>query len=170
MPRAFAVGDDELVEAERLIRDRMAELDLDLLSLAAVSNVFRTATAVRNHMERDVLRRHQLSWSAFTVLFVLRIWGSQESRRLAGEAGISLTGVLDTLERKGFAERRAVPEDRRRVEVILTPAGNKVVEEVMPAFNREEALVTGDLTDDEMATLARLLRKILQTTADLDKR
>jgi len=104
---------------------------------------------------------------------VLRIWGSQESRRLAGEAGISggtLTGVLDTLERKGFAERRAVPEDRRRVEVILTPAGNKVVEEVMPAFNREEALVTGDLTDDEMATLARLLRKILQTTAALDKR
>ena len=173
MPRAFAAGDDELVEAERLIRDRMAELDLDLLSLAAVSNVFRTATAVRNHMERDVLRRHQLSWSSFTVLFVLRIWGSQESRRLAGEAGISggtLTGVLDTLERKGFAERRAVPEDRRRVEVILTPAGNKVVEEVMPAFNREEALVTGDLTDDEMATLARLLRKILQTTAALDKR
>ncbi|SVB16910.1 uncharacterized protein METZ01_LOCUS169764, partial [marine metagenome] len=61
MPRAFAVGDEELVEAERLIRDRMAQLDLDLLSLAAVSNVFRTATAVRNHMERDVLRRHQLS-------------------------------------------------------------------------------------------------------------
>ena len=48
MPRAFAAGDDELVEAERLIRDRMSGLDLDLLSLAAVSNVFRTATAVRN--------------------------------------------------------------------------------------------------------------------------
>ncbi len=173
MPRAFAAGDEELVEAERLIRDRMAELDLDLLSLAAVSNVFRTATAVRNHMERDVLRRHELSWSAFTVLFVLRIWGSQESRRLAGEAGISggtLTGVLDTLERKGLAKRRAVPEDRRRVEVILTAAGNKVVEEVMPAFNREEALVTGGLTDDEMAMLARLLRKVLQTTEDLDNR
>ena len=107
------------------------------------------------------------------MLFVLRIWGPQESRRLAGEAGISggtLTGVLDTLERKGLAERRAVPEDRRRVEVILTDAGNKVVEEVMPAFNREESLVTGGLTDDEMAVLARLLRKVLQTTEDLDNR
>ena len=173
MPRAFAAGDDELVEAERLIRDRMSGLDLDLLSLAAVSNVFRTATAVRNHMERNVLKPHSLSWSAFVVLFVLRIWGSQESRRLAAEAGISggtLSGVLDTLERKGLVKRRAIPEDRRRVEVALTADGTKVVDEVMPAFNREEALVTGGLTDDEMASLARLLRKVLRTTEDLDDR
>ena len=61
-------------------------------------------------------------------------------------------------------------QDRRRVEVILTVSGAEVVEEVMPAFNRQEALVTGGLTDDEMATLARLLRKVLQTTEDLDKR
>ena len=124
-------------------------------------------------MERDVLRSHQLSWSAFVVLFVLRIWGSQESRRLAAEAGISggtLSGVLDTLERKGLVKRRAVPEDRRRVEVALTADGTKVVDEVMPAFNREEALVTGGLTDDEMASLARLLRKVLRATEDLDDR
>tara|TARA_B110000438_G_scaffold285928_1_gene316577 strand:- start:421 stop:942 length:522 start_codon:yes stop_codon:yes gene_type:complete len=173
MPRAFAAGDEELVEAEHLIRDRMEKLDLDLLSLAAVSNVFRAATAVRNHMERRVLHRHQLSWSAFVVLFVVRIWGSQESHSLAIEAGISggtLTGVLNTLERKGLAERRAVPGDRRRVEVALTAAGTQVVDEVMPAFNREEALVTGDLSDEEIATLARLLRKVLQTTEDLDNR
>lgn len=173
MPRAFAAGDDELVEAERLIRHRMAGLDLDLLSLAAVSNVFRTATAVRNHMERDVLKPHSLSWSAFVVLFVLRVWGEQESRNLATEAGISsgtLTGVLDTLERKGLTMRRAVPEDRRRVKVSLTKAGSKVVDEVMPAFNHEEAKVTGGLSDRETATLARLLRKVLRTAEDLESR
>ena len=172
MPRAFSAGDEELIEAERLIRDRMSGLDLDLLSLAAVSNVFRTATVLRNHMERDVLRRHELSWSAFVVLFVLRIWGSQESRSLAAEAGVSggtLSGVLDTLERKGLAERKAIPEDRRRVEVVLTAAGKKVVDELMPTLNSEEALVTGGLTDDEKASLARLLRKVLRTTEGLDE-
>ena len=123
-------------------------------------------------MERDVLRHHQLSWSAFVALFVLRIWGSQESRSLAAEAGVSggtLSGVLDTLERKGLAERKAIPEDRRRVEVVLTAAGKKVVDELMPTLNSEEALVTGGLTDEEKASLARLLRKVLRTTEGLDE-
>ena len=173
MPSAFAAGDDELVEAERLIRDRMSGLDLDLLSLAAVSNVFRTATAVRNHMERNALKPHSLSWSAFVVLFVLHIWGAKESCELAAEAGISggtLTGVLDTLERKGLVVRQPVLTDRRRVGVALTDAGTTVVEDVMPAFNREEAQVTGDLTAEETATLARLLRIVLRTAEDLDNR
>ena len=173
MPRAFAAGDEELVEAERLIGAQMAGLDLDLLSMAAVSNIFRTATAVRKHMERAVLKSHSLSWSAFVILFVLRIWGKQESRVLAAEAGVSggtLTGVLDTLERKGLASRHPVTSDRRRVEVVLTNAGTRVVNEVMPAINSVESRVTGGLDEDEKEMLARLLRKVLRSVEDLDER
>ena len=173
MPRAFAAGDEELVEAERLIGAQMAGLDLDLLSMAAVSNIFRTATAVRKHMERAVLKSHSLSWSAFVILFVLRIWGKQESRVLAAEAGVSggtLTGVLDTLERKGLASRHPVTSDRRRVEVALTNAGTRVVNEVMPAINSVESRVTGGLDEDEKEMLARLLRKVLRSVEDLDER
>jgi DNA-binding MarR family transcriptional regulator len=107
------------------------------------------------------------------VLFVLHIWGAKESRELAAEAGISggtLTGVLDTLERKALVVRQPVPTDRRRVGVVLTEAGTSVVEEVMPAFNREEAQVTGGLTAEETATLARLLRTVLRTAEDLGPR
>ena len=173
MPRAFAAGDEELVEAERLIGAQMAGLDLDLLSMAAVSNIFRTATAVRKHMERAVLKSHSLSWSAFVILFVLRIWGKQESRVLAAEAGVSggtLTGVLDTLERKGLASRHPVTSDRRRVEVVLTNAGTRVVNEVMPAINSVESRVTGGLDEDEKEMLARLLRKVLRSVEDRDER
>jgi DNA-binding MarR family transcriptional regulator len=173
MPRAFAAGDEELVEAERLIGVQMAGLDLDLLSMAAVSNIFRTATAVRKHMERAVLKSHSLSWSAFVILFVLRIWGKQESRVLAAEAGVSggtLTGVLDTLERKGLASRHPVTSDRRRVEVVLTDAGTRVVNEVMPAINSVESRVTGGLDEDEKEMLARLLRKVLRSVEELDER
>ena len=173
MPRAFAAGDEELVEAERLIGVQMAGLDLDLLSMAAVSNIFRTATAVRKHMEKAVLKSHSLSWSAFVILFVLRIWGKQESRVLAAEAGVSggtLTGVLDTLERKGLASRHPVTSDRRRVEVVLTNAGTRVVNEVMPAINSVESRVTGGLDEDEKEMLARLLRKVLRSVEELDER
>ena len=173
MPRAFAAGDEELVEAERLIGVQMAGLDLDLLSMAAVSNICRTATAVRKHMEKAVLKSHSLSWSAFVILFVLRIWGKQESRVLAAEAGVSggtLTGVLDTLERKGLASRHPVTSDRRRVEVVLTDAGTRVVNEVMPAINSVESRVTGGLDEDEKEMLARLLRKVLRSVEELDER
>src|SRR6266545_1425299 len=69
VPRLFASGDDQdLVNAERDVRAVFSDLDLDLRSLAAVSNIFRAATAVRNHMENGVLAEHDLSWSAFTAL------------------------------------------------------------------------------------------------------
>lgn len=172
MPRAFASDDDaDMIQAERDVAQAFDGLVLDLGALAAVSNIFRAATAVRNHIERRVLDAHGLSWSAFTVLFVLRVWGEHESRQLAEEAGITggtLTGVLKTLERKGLAERREHHLDRRRVVVTATPAGAKVVDEIMPALNQHEALVSMSLDEQERHGLATALRKILRTVERLD--
>jgi hypothetical protein len=47
------------------------------------------ANAIRYRLERDVLAAENLSWGAFTVLFVLWIWGGQQTRHLAAEAGVS---------------------------------------------------------------------------------
>ena len=51
MPKLFSSNDEsDLVRAERDVREAFTGLDLDLSALAAVSNIFRAATAVRNHM------------------------------------------------------------------------------------------------------------------------
>ncbi|MCB1000943.1 MAG: winged helix-turn-helix transcriptional regulator [Acidimicrobiales bacterium] len=167
---AFATDDaTELRDAERDVTAAFVGSSFDFSALLAVSNVFRTATAVRNHMEREVLGPHQLSWSAFVVLFVLRVWGAQESGQLAREAGITggtLTGVLTTLERKGFAERAPHPTDRRRVVVSPTGAGLRAVDEIMPLFNEHEAMVTSALTAADKRQLSRLLRAVLRTLDD----
>ncbi len=172
MPRLFASDDDhDLVKAERDVHAAFDGLDLDLQALTAVSNIFRAATAVRNHMENGILADHDLSWSAFTSLFVLRVWGEMDARSLAAEAGVTaatLTGVMKTLEARGMLRRKGDRADGRRVVASLTAKGRKAVDEIMPAFNRHEAMVTQALTEDELVDLARSLRTILRTVDAID--
>jgi DNA-binding MarR family transcriptional regulator len=174
MSRPFTSDDaDDLRQAEKDVRNALGELELDFHALLAVSNIFRAATAVRNHMEGNVLAHDQLSWTAFVVLFVLRVWGPQESHQLATEAGITggtLTGVLKTLEKKGLAHRTEHGTDRRRVVVSATIEGRQAVDRIMPRFNDHEAIVTADLGDEQRDELSRLLRTVLRTVDRIDER
>ena len=113
----------DLVREERDVQARLGGLPHRSARLAAVSNVFRVANAVRLHMERRVLGGDGISWTAFVVLWVLWVWGEQESRHLAAECGVSkatLTGVVSTLEGRGLVARRRHAEDGRLVIVALT--------------------------------------------------
>jgi DNA-binding MarR family transcriptional regulator len=172
MPRRFALGSDQdLIQAEEDIRSRIGDHALDFAAMAAVSNIYRAANAIRNHMERDVLAEEDLSWAAFTVLFVLWIWGDQQTRHLAAEAGVTkgtLTGVLKTLEKRDLAQRRGHDEDGRLVMVTLRPRGRDVIERLFPAFNAGEAFVSSSLTPEEKEQLAGLLRKIIRSVEPVD--
>ena len=172
MPRRLAIGNaQDLVQAERDIRDRIGGQRLDFAAMAAVSNIYRAANAIRHHMEQRVLAEEDLSWAAFTVLFVLWIWGDQQTRHLAAEAGVTkgtLTGVLKTLEKRGLARRRGHNEDGRLVLVSLEDKGREVIERLFPAFNAGEALVSASLSEREKNQLATLLRKIIRTVEDED--
>ena len=170
MPRRLAAGTArDLVRAERDIRGRIGDQPLDFAAMAAVSNIYRAANVIRNHMERKVLADEDLSWAAFTVMFVLWIWGDQQTRHLAAEAGVTkgtLTGVLKTLEKRGLAQRRAHEADGRLVLVGLEPKGAAVIERLFPAFNAGETLVSSGLSDEEKTQLAALLRKLLHGIED----
>jgi MarR family transcriptional regulator, organic hydroperoxide resistance regulator len=167
MPSRLATGTArDLVQAERDIRERIGDQHLDFAAMAAVSNIYRAANVVRNHMERKVLADEDLSWAAFTVLFVLWIWGEQQTRHLAVEAGVTkgtLTGVLKTLEKRGLTKRQAHDEDGRLVLVSLEPKGEAVIERLFPAFNAGETQVSSGLSDREKNQLAGLLRKIVRS-------
>ena len=122
-------------------------------------------------MESGVLAQHELSWSAFTTLFVLRVWGDMDARSLAAEAGVTaatLTGVMKTLEARQLLRRKNDRADGRRVLVGVSAKGRKVVDEIMPAFNRHERLVTQALTEQEQIELAHALRTILRTVEAID--
>ena len=146
------------------MNERLAGMALDMPAMAAVSNVYRAAGAIRNHVEHTVLAPHNLTWTAWVVLWVVWIWEEIETRLVAAEAGISkgtLTGVAGTLEKRGLVARRAHPDDGRRVLLSLTPSGRKLMTELFPQFNKQEALVVESLSADETKVLAAALRKIV---------
>ena len=154
----------DVVRQERDVQARLGGLPIDPHALAAVSNVFRVANAVRLHMERQVLGADGISWTGFVVLWVLWVWGEQEARHLAAVCGVSsatLTGVVGTLEGRGLVARRRHAVDGRLVIVKLTPAGRRMIRRLFPRFNEHEALVVSRLGTDEQDQLAHLLREVL---------
>jgi DNA-binding MarR family transcriptional regulator len=160
---------DDLLPAERRVLERLGHLPLDFRAMWAVSNLFRASAAIRRHMEAKVLADDRLSWTSFVALWVLWVWGEMESRDLAAAVGISRptsTGVVTTLERRGFVQRRKNAADGRMVRVSLTESGRIRIEELFPRFNAEEAAVTAHLSPDEQEAMAAMLRSMLRVAGE----
>jgi MarR family transcriptional regulator, organic hydroperoxide resistance regulator len=164
VPRGAGDGQHTLAETEHAVAERLRGLPIDVAAMAVVSNIYRAAGAVRNHFERTVLQPYELTWTAWVVLWVVWIWQEIETRHVAAEAGISkgtLTGVASTLEKRGLVARRAHPDDARRVLLSMTSSGLKLMAELFPQFNKQEALVVESLSADEVKVLAAALRKVV---------
>jgi DNA-binding MarR family transcriptional regulator len=81
----------------------------------------------------------------------------------------ALTRVIDQLEERGLIERVRRGNDRRKVELQLTPAGRETVESLIPLVVDKLNLVLADFSHDEAAEFRRLLTKLnarLATTLD----
>ena len=156
-------GPHTLSETENRVEARLGKLPLDYSAMAVASNLFRAANAVRNHFERTVLSENNLSWTAFVVLWVTWIWEPIETRQIALEGGFSkatLTGVLSTLEGRGWLVRQRSGTDGRLVEVSLTEAGRDLMAELFPAFNLQEQHIAGPIDPARRDELAEMLRLI----------
>ncbi len=156
-------GPHTLGETERQVEARLGKLALDYSAMAVASNLFRAANAVRNHFERTVLSENNLSWTAFVVLWVTWIWEPIQTRQIALEGGFSkatLTGVLSTLEGRGWLVRERSGTDGRLVEVSLTDAGRSLMAELFPAFNVQEQHIAGPIDPARRDELAEMLRLI----------
>ncbi|GAA3833554.1 MarR family winged helix-turn-helix transcriptional regulator [Streptomyces phyllanthi] len=157
-------GQRSITEAEKLAAAKLGGIPIRRDQMAAVANIYRAASAVRQHLENSVLRGSDLTWTAFVVLWVVWVWGESETRHVAEEAGISkgtLTGVARTLESRGLVRRAGHPSDGRLVLLSLTDKGEELMQRVFPEFNAEEAFVMERLSDTECRALAEGLRSVV---------
>ena len=88
-----------------------------------------------------------------------------EARDFAAAVGISrptATGVMTTLEGRGFVTRRKDAKDGRMVLVSLTDRGRMTIEHLFPRFNAEESALASHLSGEQQDALASMLRSLLE--------
>jgi DNA-binding MarR family transcriptional regulator len=72
----------------------------------------------------------------------------------------TVTGLLDTLAKRGLVRREPHPTDRRMVLVYLTKAGSRMADMVRRTVHRAEAEWMSSLSEQERARLIELLGKL----------
>ncbi|MRW91055.1 MarR family transcriptional regulator [Duganella sp. FT80W] len=97
-------------------------------------------------------------------------------RNLAGHPGIdqvSLSALngIDTstgatvcarLEEKGLLERKVIPHNRRQRALTITPAGEKLLEDLIPGAQRLRRRLLAPLTGPEQLQFMELLTKLVE--------
>ena len=160
-------------DAEERAKQHLISVGLYGRSVSIISNTFRLTSIIRSFAENQVLKEFNLSFSGFTVMWVIWVWRDIETAKLAKNAGIAkstLTGILITLEKHGYCKRMAHPSDARRVIVHISKAGEDLMEKIFPKFHKIEDMAVSDLTSDEFETTIDSLRTMLHTMEKFSKK
>lgn len=97
------------------------------------------------------------------LLCLLKSNGLSQSD-LTAQLGVDLsttTKAITRLEKAGFVERRADPEDGRVSRVYVTAAGQRAEADIRRIWDEIEAQLTEGLSDTERVVLQRLLPHLL---------
>jgi DNA-binding MarR family transcriptional regulator len=136
--------------------------DANALATEAVMNTIRTADLLFDRIGR-LLRPLGVSAAGGLVLGLLRDLGplspSEVGKRLIVTRA-TVTGVVDSLERRGYVRRVPNPADRRSLLVELTPEGRTVVREVRTLIHRNEKEWMRPLSNDDLRAYIDLLHRV----------
>ncbi|HET9729716.1 MAG TPA: MarR family transcriptional regulator [Acidimicrobiia bacterium] len=137
-----------------------------------IINLVLTAGLVQGKLDR-LLRDYKLTTGSLNAFQVIAgdpepLSPSDVARRMTlPVTTATMTGILDTLERNGYIERRAHATDRRRVNIYITAKGRRVNRELLPVMFQNQITWTAALSKtermkltDDLAKLAEHLRSV----------
>lgn len=107
---------------------------------------------------------HPREFGLMTVMAKRPGLTQQELAMLARVDPSSMVALLDDLERRGLAERRVDPDDRRRRAVYLTAKGEEQMGVLQREARKAGKALLDPLSDEERETLNALLRKLAGLT------
>lgn len=112
----------------------------------------------------EILKPYDLSGEQYNVMRILR--GQKgfpanmciiQERMLAKNS--NTTRLIDKLLLKDFVTREVCPENRRKIEVLITQKGLDVLAELDPKVIEHEKSFANNLTQDELKQLNTLIEK-----------
>jgi DNA-binding MarR family transcriptional regulator len=125
-----------------------------------------------NRVLREELALHNVTFSEFQHLWQLFGSGGNGSKgrsvtqaELSRRIGIrtaSSTAVIDQLAKRKLIRRERDPNDRRRINVSLTPAGHALEKPLTECAIAVNALARNGLSQAEIDGLAHILGRIMQ--------
>ncbi len=139
----------------------------------ALLQLLRTADTLWD-ASRSFFERWELSPSQFNVLNLITdaphgMSQTELSRELLVHRS-NVTGLVDRLEARGLVERRELPGDRRAYRVVLTPAGRKLLRQILPHYYTAAETVWGDLPLSQVEVLVQGLRRVGENAVQMAAR
>jgi DNA-binding MarR family transcriptional regulator len=137
--------------------------DVDRSAVRDCMTLLRVAKHTLGYFHARFAER-QISPGRYSVLMELLAEGAPlQPSELAARIGVTrptITGLVDGLLSQGLIERRPDAEDRRRVTVSLSGAGELFLKDLLPAQFRLMADAVECLSPVERRSLIRLLGRI----------
>lgn len=145
--------------------------DGDAAATEAHATLVRTGDALLRELDRRIEATFDVPQPVATTLAVIEgadgpLTPSEISARLIVPSA-TMTATLDTLERRGWIERRTNPDDRRSILVTVTEDGRAMADQLLAGVREVERETLGALTPRELSTLLRLLDKVLARAAEV---
>jgi DNA-binding MarR family transcriptional regulator len=142
--------------------------DLRGVELEAWINFLRAHAAVTRQFNAELLTMHGLTINDFDVLAQLSLAPEMALKRVDLSERVLLTPsgitrLLKGLERAGYVGNRACKEDARVTYAVLTPKGQRKLEEAKKTHVASvRALFSERFEKDELESLASLLERLPQ--------
>ena len=111
----------------------------------------------------DELVPHGITYRQSMVLGWLALEGELSQTELAAKMMVeppTLVGILDRMERDGWITRHHCPNDRRKNLIRANPAAEPVWEKILECGARVRAQATAGLSERQLDTLKRLMRRV----------
>jgi len=145
--------------------------DLDLSTEGVVARIQHLEKRLKRSME-ETLAAFELNYGEWIVLGALRTAGPPYRRSAGALARIldltsgAMTNRIDRMEAAGLIRRVPDPDDRRGVQLEITPKGRQLWGDAVGVQAQKEQLVASALTAREKEQLNTLLRRLVLSFDD----